>query len=130
MKKLLVTTFALFVALAANVGQSFAACGCGCGCAAPCAISCPAPCQPACCPAPCAKSCCPSCVTGCAAPCSSCCDCPKCNCDDSDKYCNVNGCCQKKSWLYRVFHRKCCGKNSNCGCVNECNGCGCGCGCN
>ncbi len=135
MKKLLLTTLALAIAFTANIGQSFAKCGCGCAiqpaapcpefvwampakASCPCGISTIVPLPQACCPSACATPCCPKpCVTGCAAPCP--CECaPK--CCDADKYCNVNGCCKKKSWFYRIFHKSCCGCNSGCGCNNCC----------
>ena len=126
MKKFLVTTCALAIALMTNVGQSFAKCGCGCGmssaqpCAeyawafpsnyqkAPCASSIvipystgyATPCKMGCkapCPAPC--------VTGCAAPCP--CDpCDPCKCE------------KKRSWFYNLFH-----KNNDCCCKPKCNSC-------
>lgn len=98
MKKLLVTTFALAIALVANVGQSFASCGCMtkyvAPCAAPCAVQCPAPCA-----APC--------ITGFAAPCQTTCGCKS----------NCGCCCKKRGYFYNLFHDtyKC-----GCGC-DQCN---------
>lgn len=140
MKKFLLTTLVLTMALLSNAGQSFAQCGCGCGVSSatpcpeyawafpsnyqkmPCAsnhsipysIGYASPCATGC-AAPCATS--YSYVAPCAAPCSTPCvtGCAApCPCDP----CDPCKCEKKRSWFYDLFHR-----NKDCNCKPKCNTC-------